>query len=142
MSLLNPWKSYRQVATQTAPPATLVLMLYDGALRFLEVAMTGFEKEDPAESNLTIHNNVQRAQEIVRELDCSLNLADGGEVAANLRRLYHYFDHRLYESNLRKQPEGIREVIGRLTVLRNAWSQMLANQRGEGVASAPELAVA
>ena len=120
--------SYRQVATKTAPPGQLVLMLYEGAIRFLERALQGFGKDDPADCNQTINNNILRAQEIIRELDLSLNTREGGEIAANLRRLYEYFDQRLLESNLRKEPDGIRDVSGRLTVLRDAWATMLGRQ--------------
>jgi len=122
----QPWKSYRQVATQTASPGQLNLMLFDGAIRFLEQARRGFIIEDPLEFNLTINNNVLRAQAIIRELNASLNLKEGGELATTLRRLYDYFDWRLQQSNMQKQEDGILEVIKRLTVLRDAWAEMLA----------------
>lgn len=130
MRPLNPWQSYRQVATHTASPGQLVLMLYEGAIRFLERAKTGFELDDPVESNTTVSNNILRAQEIIRELDFSLNLSAGGELALKLRGLYDYFDRRLQESNLRKETPGLDEVIQRLSVLRDAWAEMLQNQGG------------
>jgi len=125
MPQLNPWQSYRQVATQTASPGQLVLMLFDGAIRFLERARLGFAADDPLEFNQTIHNNVVRAQEIIAELNFSLNLEQGGELAATLRRLYDYMDGRLHESNQYKKEDGILDVIGRLTTLRDAWAEML-----------------
>jgi flagellar protein FliS len=128
MHIADPWKSYRQVATRTAPPGQLVLMLYDGAIRFLEQAKAGFALDDPATANMTVHNNVQRALDIIRELNLSLNLEQGGEFAATLRRLYDYFDRRLWESNTRKHPDGVREVIRHLEVLRGAWAAMLTQQ--------------
>jgi flagellar protein FliS len=124
----NPWKSYRQVATQTAPPGQLVLMLYDGAIRFLERALVGFTKDDPAEFNQTINNNILRAQDIVSELNSSLNVEAGGELAIHLRRIYQYVDYHLTQSNLRKEDTGIHEAIQRLTVLRDAWATMLGGQ--------------
>ena len=54
----KPWQSYQKVATTTAAPGQLVLMLYDGAVRFLEQALKGFQLEDPGEFNLAINNNV------------------------------------------------------------------------------------
>jgi flagellar protein FliS len=127
MHVANPWKSYRQIATQTAPPGQLVLMLYDGAIRILERALTGFQAEDPAERNSVVHNNLQRAQEIIRELNMSLNMEQGGECAATLRKLYDYFEDRLWQSNLKKRTEGIEEVIRHIKVLRDAWAAMLQN---------------
>src|SRR5438105_7356831 len=128
---LNPWQSYRQVATQTAPPGQLVLMLYEGAIRFLERAQSGFCREDPAEVNATISNNIIRAQQIIQELDLCLNMKEGGALAAELRRLYDYFDRRLQESNVKKDSRGITEVISRLSTLRDAWAAMLENQTGQ-----------
>jgi flagellar secretion chaperone FliS len=135
MKPLNPWQSYRHVATRTASPGQLVLMLYEGAIRFLECAQTGFTLDDPGEFNTTVNNNILRAQEIIRELDLSLNVTEGGELAMQLRRLYDYFDRRLQESNLKKEPTGICEVIKRLSVLRDAWAAMLQQQ---GVSAAFE----
>ena len=125
MSFLNPSQSYRRTALQTAPPGQLVLMLYEGTIRFLEQALAGFSKDDPLEFNGAINNNVLRAQEIIRELDRSLNVEAGGELANQLRRLYDYFDRRLTESNIKKDPDDIQEVISRVTVLRTAWATML-----------------
>ena len=126
MPAINPWKSYRQVATQTAPPGQLILMLFDGALRFLERGLTGFDCTDPAEANMTIHNNFQRALDIIRELNRSVNLEQGGECAETFRQLYDYFERKIMDSNVRKQPKGAREVVEHLTVMRDAWAAMLA----------------
>lgn len=128
MPSTNPWNSYRQIATQTAPPGQLILMLYEGALRFLECSLAGFACTDPAEFNMTIHNNLQRAQKIIQELNRVLDMEKGGDCAANLRRLYDYLERRIWESNLKKRPEGIKEVISRLTVLRDAWATILTRQ--------------
>jgi flagellar protein FliS len=101
-------------------------MLFDGAIRFLEQARGGFALEDPGEFNLTINNNVQRAQAIIDELNGSLDMVRGGELSRHLRGLYLYLDRRLDESNRTKTPEGIGECLERLDTLRNAWADMLA----------------
>lgn len=141
MNRKQPWQSYQRIATQTAQPGQLVLMLYDGAIRFLNQARRGFQFEDPLEFNATINNNILRAQAILNELNLSLNMEVGGEFAANLRRLYNYMDDRLMESNLKKTEPGIIEVIERLTVLRDAWAEML-QKRCEPAAPAPMLTAA
>lgn len=137
----QPWQSYRQVSLQTASRGQLVLMLYDGAIRFLERSLGGFAVEDPGEANAMINNNIVRAQDIIRELDNSLNVESGGELASTLRKLYQYFDWRLTESNLQKTAVGVEEVIGRLTVLREAWFTALQGPR-QDVANRPALALA
>jgi flagellar protein FliS len=126
----NPWQSYKKVATQTASPGQLVLMLFDGAIRFLEQALAGFAHDDPAEFNQVINNNVQRAQAIVDELNGSLDMNRGGELSQHLRSLYNYLDRRLDESNRSKTPDGIRECVVRLSTLRAAWAEMLVGHRG------------
>jgi flagellar protein FliS len=139
MNYSNPWKSYQEVATQTAPRGHLVLMLFDGAIRFLDRALTGFSKEDPAEFHQTINNNVIRAQDIINELNRSLNLEAGGELAVHLRRVYQYVDYRLTQSNLKKEASGINEAVKRLTVLREAWATMLSAQSAQPLEPGPAL---
>jgi flagellar protein FliS len=110
-------------------------MLYEGAIRFLERALGGFELEDPAEFHQTISNNILRAQDIIFELNVTLNIQEGGELAATLRRLYDYMGRKLMEANLKKEEAPIRDVLGRMGTLRDAWSQMLVNQGQPGVIS-------
>lgn len=124
---------YRQAATQSAPPGQIVLMLYDGILRFLAQARTGFALDDPKAFNETINNNLQRAQAIINEMNASLNMEGGGEFARRMRGLYDYFDRRLQEANLAKAEDGIIEVSRHVTVLRDSWAEML--QRGGGEAA-------
>jgi len=127
----NPFKSYRQVATQTAPPGQLVLMLFDGAIKSLDCALLGFQCADFAERNLQVHNNLTRALDIIRELNGSLDMSAGGQLAETLRNLYQFFEQRVNESNIKKSPDGIHEIIPMLKQLRDAWFAMLAQQGGD-----------
>ncbi len=131
MNIPNPFKSYTQIAAQTAPPGTVILMLFDRALRALDMALTGFEYTDPRQKNETIHNNLRRAVDIIRLLNNSLNVQEGGELAATLRNLYSYFDDLLVKSNMQKRREGVDEVISHLRPLRDSWAQMLEQQGQE-----------
>ena len=123
--LRSPLQSYKTISLETAPPGQLVLMLFDGAIKFLERAKLGFGIEDPAEMNETVHNNITRAQDIINELNSTLDMDQGGEVAVVLRDLYVYLDNRLFESNIRKELEGVQEVIDRLSTVQAGWSEML-----------------
>jgi flagellar protein FliS len=126
----NPWQAYRKIATQTAPPGQLVLMLFDGAVKSLECALLGFDCLEIGERNTTIHNNLQHAVDIIRELNSSLDLEAGGQLASTLRNLYNYFERQILESNLKKNNRGIKEIIPMLKQLRDAWYGMLNNQEG------------
>jgi flagellar protein FliS len=137
MNPTHSFRSYKTIAAQTAPPGQLVVMLYDGAIRFLERALAGFQHSDPKEFNETINNNVIRAQEILRELDGSLDLDQGGELSVTLRRLYNYMDDRLTHSNANKNPEGIHDAIRRLSTLSDAWRTMLIQRGGAQREPAP-----
>ncbi|HZM03030.1 MAG TPA: flagellar export chaperone FliS [Candidatus Saccharimonadales bacterium] len=121
----NPWQSYRKITTQTASPGHLVLMLYDGAIRFLERGLAGFSHSDPIEFNQTVNNNILRAQAIIHEMNARLDMERGGEVAENFRKLYSYFYRRLQEANARKKKTPLEEVIRHLRVLRDSWAEML-----------------
>jgi flagellar protein FliS len=135
----NPWQSYRKVATQTASPAQLVLMLYEGAISFLEKGLTGFDHTDPLEFNLTISNNILRAQAIIHEMNSRLDMEQGGDISENFRRLYNYFYRRLQEANVKKKKEPIEEVLRHLRVLRDSWAEML--RRGAGNPAVAESAL-
>lgn len=121
----KPWESYRKIAAQTASPGQLVLMLYDGAIKFLEIALTGFAQTDPKLFNQTISNNIVRAQAIIHEMNGNLNMQGGGEVADNFRRLYSYLHRRLREANMTKRHEPVEEALTRLRILRESWAEML-----------------
>ena len=128
----NPWQSYRKVAVQTASPGHLVLMLYDGAISYLERALTGFNHRDPLEFNQTVNNNLIRAQAIIHEMNGRLDMEQGGEIADNFRRLYNYFNHRLQQANFKKKKEPIEEVISHVRGLRDSWAEMLRQGQVNG----------
>lgn len=120
--------SYKAIAVDTASPGKLILMLLDGALRFLRTADEGFEIECPRQRQETIHNHLIKAQNVITELQRSLNLRDGGDFAINMFRLYDFMNTRLMEANVRKDPANIKVVARLLGEIREAWDQMLREQ--------------
>ncbi len=121
----TPYNRYMETQVQTAPAENLVLMLYDGALRFARQAQV-----DLAEGRMQdAHNNLTRAQDILGELMGSLNM-DMGEVAENLFRLYEFMQYRLVTANVRKSAEPISDVVQMLGELRVAWEEAIREARG------------
>jgi flagellar protein FliS len=119
-------RTYQTQAVLTASPGLLVLMLYDGALRFLAKAHVALEADkDDWHRFEVINRNIQKAQNIIAELKGTLNHDAGGEVAANLDRLYEYYIRRLHEANFKKDVNPVIEVEGLLGELRDGWSEML-----------------
>ena len=123
--------AYRVNAVNSAAPENLVVMLYDGAIRFLGTAIRAFEHEDPLDFNLTIHTNITKTQAIIRELNHALDLENGGELGQNLAGLYLYFDNRLQEANINKEKAIIEEVLERISELRDAWNEAIEKQKDE-----------
>ncbi len=121
----NPLNIYRKTATTTASPGELVLMLFDGALRFMAAAEIGFQEENFARRNEQIHNNILRAQAIITELQATLNMEKGGEFSENLYRLYDFMQNQLNQANREKNIDKIKVVVGFVQDIREAWAQML-----------------
>ena len=124
-------RSYKAQSVQTASPGKLVLMLFDGYLRFTTAARRSFEETDFTKRNEGVNNNLIRAQNIVTELQSSLDMSVPGELPGTLYRLYDYVLHQLQQSNLQKKEGPIDEADKVITELREAWSEMLA-QNPEG----------
>ena len=117
--------SYKSLAVETASPARLTLMLYDGSLRFIDQALAGFDTPDLIQMNTRVHTNITRAQAIVIELQSTLNHEVGGEFSITMHRLYDYIYHRLNDGNLNKTKQPIFEAQTCLRELRDAWAEML-----------------
>jgi flagellar protein FliS len=113
---------------QTADPGRLVLMLYDGAIVFLERALQAFGQEDFVESAGVVHYNISRARDILVELQTCLNREQGGEFADTMWRLYDYLNDLLTRGNCQKDPAAVHEVLFRVRVLRDAWFEMLQGE--------------
>lgn len=129
-------QQYQRNQIETADGGKLLLMLYEGALRFL-----GQGRKALAEGDLEVANNsLLRAQDIVAELISSLNL-EAGEVAVGLFRLYEYMHYLLVEANIKKRPEPLEQVEKMLLELKGAWKEALfslqGTEEGAGVEKSP-----
>lgn len=125
-------KSYKAQSVQTASPGKLVLMLFDGYLRFTTAAKNSFNEDDLTKKNEGINNNLIRAQNIVTELQSSLDMSVPGELPGTLYRLYDYVLHQLQQANLQKKPEPIDEADKVINELREAWAEMLVQNPTDG----------
>ena len=120
---MNPYASpnaYRESAVMTASPAQLVVMLYDGAARFLkqaEVIAAEGAWSDAGE-------RITRADMIIDELLVTLDTEKGGEVAAQLQAIYVFCKRLLIEARLEKDVERIRKTAQLLADLRESWAEL------------------
>jgi flagellar protein FliS len=114
--------AYRQQSILTATPGQLVVMLYDGCLRFLHQAAHAMRGGDLAESNARLI----RAEAIIDELHATLDLEQGGVVASRLQGIYVFCNRHLLEARSAQEPEMIEKVSELLAELRDAWAQIAA----------------
>lgn len=114
---------------KTATPEMVIVKLYQGALRFIRTAKQHQEAGEIANRAAAIG----RALAIVNELQHSLNLAEGGEIASNLDSLYFFVTDRLLEANVRGTLQPLDDAAGVLTTLGEAWSEI--SQRPVGMAA-------
>jgi flagellar protein FliS len=122
-------RTYRVNSILTASPGQLVLMLYDGALKAMAIALDAFGRPEEDTHRIEIINaQLIKAQAIIHELQNGLNFEAGGEFAQSMNRLYEYHCRRLFEANLRKKPEPLIEVEKLVRELRDAWAEMLTKQ--------------
>jgi len=115
----DAYSQYRETQIMTASQGKLVVLLYEGAIRFMDAATAGLESKKYD----AVNNNLLRAQDILTELALSINF-DVGEIATKMYNLYMYFNRRLVEANIRKDREPILEVRGMLVSLLEAWRQV------------------
>lgn len=121
----NAAKHYWEQQILNASPAERIVLLYDGAIRFLLSAKQAIEAGD-IQSRF---NNNQRAGDIIMYLFETLDLERGGEVAGNLSRIYQYMLNRLVQIDLKNDTEVVDEVVGQLRTLRESWVK-IANGGG------------
>jgi flagellar protein FliS len=114
---MNGVDIYKEHAVSTQNKGRLIVMLYEGAIKFMNLAAKDLEKGDYASKG----EYINKAQEIINELNAVLDMDSGGEVAANLRRLYIYMNKRLTEANVNKDPRPIRDVIKLMEELNQSW---------------------
>ena len=119
MAMANPHLKYQEQAVMTAPAEELTLMLYDGCVKFLSRAEIGLE-----DNNIEmINNNLVKAQNIISELNSTLNM--DYEVSKGLRPIYNYLYSRLLDANMKKDKEIVEEVKGFVVELRDTWKEAM-----------------
>lgn len=122
--MLTELAQYTNHSAQTASPGKLVVMLYDGFLRFAAQARAAYDRGDAGEGGLRL----TRAQAIVTELRASLDMSHG-EIPQNLASIYDYITERLTAARLGQDTAPIGEAIGHMKELREAWAAIAATPR-------------
>ena len=114
-------KQYQKSSIETASREQILIMLYDGAIQFLNKAKVAMQNREIENA----HNNLIGAQNIIQEFINSLDREVAPQLAENLTSLYEYFLRRLVHANIKKKVEPIDEVLGYLKSLKATWEQAI-----------------
>lgn len=119
MALPNPYAKYNNSKVLTASPAELTLMLYDGAIKFCNIAIIGIEQNDIQKA----HTNIRKVEKIIDEFRSTLDRKYA--VAEDFDRVYVYLLQRLLEANVKKDKAILEEVNTHLRSMRDTWKEVM-----------------
>lgn len=118
------YAAYNNGKVLTATPAELTLMLYEGAIKFANIAIVAIEKNDIEKA----HNNIIKTERIIIEFQSTLD--HRYEVAKDFDAVYSYLIRRLRDANLKKDPEILQEVLKHLRTMRDTWKEVMEKTAG------------
>ena len=137
MAYKNASSTYKETKIKTASQGQLIIMLYDEAIRQLNIAVELLEQ---TKSKKKVHskieqisNAVMKSEEIITELMVSLDFDQGGEIAKNLFSLYTWFNRELLEANIAQDADRIKRVKEMLGELRNSWFEIAQKYNADPV---------
>ena len=122
MALYNANSQYQQYNNSkvlTASPAELTLMLYEGAIKFCNIAVVAIEKNEMQKA----HTNIIKAERIIDHLRVTLDMKY--PVAQDFERVYEYIGWRLVQANMKKDTEILEEVLMHLRSMRDTWKEVM-----------------
>ena len=127
MNSQGAYKKYQNVQVKTANKGKLLIMLYEGCVKFLRLAEKSIEEKEMEAAN----NYLIRSQDIINELMVTLDMEKGGEIAENLYKLYDFMMSQLIEANINKDVEKIELVEDFMLELLDSWKQIISAKHKE-----------
>lgn len=125
----NAYQKYKNTSITSASKEKILLMLYEGAIKFVKRALKACEDKNIAERGL----NIGRACDIVTELNNTLDHNIGGDISKNLEQLYTFITDQLTKANLTGDPNFLNNALKILETLNEAWVQAVEKiKKGEG----------
>lgn len=120
------YQQYEMNKILTASPAELTLMLYDGAIKYANIAIVAIEKKQIEKA----HNSIRKVERIIEEFQATLNFKY--PVAKDFDEVYKYLQQRLLEANLKKDKAIMEEVLGHLRTMRDTWKEVMRLSKNGG----------
>lgn len=126
MALPGAYAQYNNSKILTASPAELTLMLYDGSIKFCNIAIDAVEHKDAAKA----HTNIVKMENIIDYLRKTLDM--NYSVAQDFERMYVYLEKQLVEANMKKDKEILEEISRHLHAIRDTWKEIMRINREKG----------
>ena len=117
--MVNGYAAYANSKIMTASPAELTLMLYEGAIKFCNIAIVAIVKKEVEKA----HNTITKVENIISEFQITLN--HDYKVAEDFDNVYTYLKQRLVEANMKKDKEILEEVLEHLRTMRDTWKEVM-----------------
>ena len=127
----NPYRQYQKTAVTTASREKILLMLYEGCIRFIRQAIVATDEKRLADKG----KYISKATAIISELMATLDFKVGGELAVDLENLYVFMIDKLIEGNIENSSESLKQVEELMNTLYVAWKDVIENPRPDGVPS-------
>ncbi len=121
--MMNAYQQYKMNSVMHASPEKLLIMMYDGIIRFIEAAKESLRKKDIKGS----HKNILRAQDLVTELNMSLDMEH--EVSMGLSRIYDFLHSRLVDANIKKDIAILEEIEPIVKEMKETWLEAISNKK-------------
>jgi flagellar protein FliS len=113
----NPYQKYKQTSIQSASREKLLLMLYEGAIKFMKLALSAMEQKKLADKGV----NIGRAYDIILELNNTLDHKVGGDISKNLEQLYMFITEQLTQANIKNDIQHLKNAIKVTETLYEGW---------------------
>lgn len=119
------YAAYANSKIATASPAELTLLLYDGAIKFCNIAIVAIEEKDISKA----HQNIMKVENIIQEFQATLN--HKYPVAKDFDNVYSYLKDRLVQANIKKDADILKEVLEHLRTMRDTWKEVMQSAYAE-----------
>ena len=127
-------KEYRHNEIATSSQGKLIIMMYEGAVKFVNLAIEGVDNKDLSKKGIYIN----KAHDIINELSLALDMKKGGEIAQKLESLYQFILHQLTLANIKSDRKALESILNVLTPLLEAWTKLLTKSNNNNTNNTPQ----
>lgn len=132
---MNPYQKYKRTSIESASRETLLLMMYEGAEKFMKKAIVACENKNIADRA----TYTGRAFDIISELNATLDHKVGGELASQIEQLYMFINEKLTKANITGDAQHIQDALKIVQTLHSGWKQAVSSLKKNETQSKEEL---